>query len=94
VGSRGDSVDNALAESAGGLYKAELSRNRWPWRGLDDVEYATLDYIDWFNRRRLHGELGMLPLAEFEALYYDEQPLPRRLPNKPSLYKTRGGSQW
>jgi len=77
VGSRGDSYDNALAESFNGLYKTELIRHRGPWRGLDDVEYATLDYIDWFNRRRLHGELGMAPPAEFEALYYDEQqPLP------------------
>jgi putative transposase len=77
VGSRGDSYDNALAESFNGLYKAELIRHRGPWRGLDDVEYATLDYIDWFNRRRLHGELGMLPPAEFEAGYYTEQqPLP------------------
>jgi putative transposase len=77
VGSRGDSYDNALAESFNGLYKTELIRHRGPWRGLDDVEYATLDYVDWFNRRRLHGELGMLPPAEFEAQYYDrQQPLP------------------
>jgi putative transposase len=73
VGSRGDSYDNALAESGGGLYKAELIRHRGPWCGLDDVEYATLEYIDWFNQRRLHGELGMIPPAEFEALQYDEQ---------------------
>ena len=76
VGSRGDSYDNALAESFNGLYKAELIRHRGPWCGLDDVEYATLDYVDWFNQRRLHGELGMLPPAEFEALYYAEQQLP------------------
>jgi putative transposase len=68
VGSRGDSYDNALAESFNGLYKAELIRHRGPWRGLDDVEYATLEYVDRFNRRRLHGELGMRPPAEFEAL--------------------------
>jgi len=68
VGSRGDSYDNALAESFNGLYKAELLRHRGPWRGLDDVEYATLEYVDWFNHRRLHGELGMRPPAEFEAL--------------------------
>jgi putative transposase len=59
---------NALAESLGGLYKTELMRHRGPWRGLDDVEYATLEYVDWFNYRRLHGELGMRPPAEFEAL--------------------------
>jgi putative transposase len=69
VGSRGDSYDNALAESFHGLYKAELIRHRGPWRGLDDVEFATLEYIDWFNHRRLHGELGMVPPAEFEARY-------------------------
>jgi putative transposase len=74
VGSRGDSYDNALAESFNGLYKAELIRHRGPWSGLDDVEYATLEYIDWFNRRRLHGELGMIPPAEFEAIYYDQAP--------------------
>lgn len=72
VGSRGDSYDNALAESFNGLYKAELIRHRGPWCGLDDVEYATLEYVDWFNQRRLHGELGMRPPAEFEAIYYDQ----------------------
>jgi putative transposase len=69
VGSRGDSYDNALAESFNGLYKAELIRHRGPWAGLDDVEYATLTYVDWFNHRRLHSELGMIPPAEFEANY-------------------------
>src|SRR5437762_13627630 len=58
---------NALAESFNGLYKTELIRHQGPWRGLDDVEYATLEYVDWFNHRRLHGELGMRPPAEFEA---------------------------
>jgi putative transposase len=67
VGSRGDSYDNALAESFNGLYKTELIRHRGPWRGLDDVEHATLDYVDWFNHRRLHGELAMLPPSEFES---------------------------
>ena len=77
VGSRGDSYDNALVESFNGLYKTELIRHRGPWRGLDDVEYATLDYVDWFNNRRLHGELGMVPPAEFETRYYaEQQPLP------------------
>ena len=72
VGSRGDSYDNALAESFNGLYKTEVIRKRGPWRGLDDVEYATLEYVDWFNHRRLHGELGMIPPAEIEAIYYDQ----------------------
>jgi hypothetical protein len=53
VGSRGDSYDNALAETIIGLYKTELVRRRGPWRGLDEVEYATLEWVDWFNHRRL-----------------------------------------
>jgi len=73
VGSRGDSYDNALAESFNGLYKAELIRRR-PWRGLDDVEFETLDYINWFNHRRLHGEIGMIPPAELEATHYHQSP--------------------
>src|SRR5262245_43187113 len=71
VGSRGDRYDNALAESFNGLYKAELIHHRGPWRGLEDVAYATLEYVDWFNHRRLHTELGMAPPAEFEATYYE-----------------------
>jgi putative transposase len=70
VGSRGDSYDNALAESFNGLYKTELIRRRGPWRGLDDVEFATLEWVDWFNHRRLHGEIGMIPPAEHETTYY------------------------
>jgi putative transposase len=73
VGSRGDSYDNALAESFNGLYKTELIRKDGPWRGLDDVEYATLEWVDWFNQRRLHTELGMVPPAEFEASQYHEE---------------------
>jgi putative transposase len=70
VGSRGDSNDNALAESIIGLYKTELVRNRGPWRGLDDLELATLEWVDWFNHRRLFHELGRIPPAEFEENYY------------------------
>lgn len=73
-----DSYDNALAESFNELYKTELIRHRGPWRGLDDVEYATLEYVDWFNHRRVHGELGMIPPAEFEAAD-NPQPAPARL---------------
>jgi putative transposase len=73
VGSKGDSYDNALAESFNGLYKAELIRRQGPWVGLEDVEHATLEYIDWFNTRRLHGELGMIPPAEFEAIYNNQR---------------------
>jgi len=70
VGSRGDSYDNALAESFHGLFKAELIHKDGPWHGLDDVEFATLDYVHFFNHRRLHGEIGMVPPAELEAAYY------------------------
>ena len=70
VGSRGDSYDNALAESTIGLYKSELIYRRGPWRTIDDVELATLEWIDWFNHRRLHGATDYLPPAEFEELYY------------------------
>ncbi len=70
VGSRGDSYDNALAESFNGLYKTELIRPHQPWRSLDDLELPTLEYIDWFNHRRLHGEIGMIPPAELETAYY------------------------
>jgi transposase InsO family protein len=62
--------DNALAESTLGLYKTELVRQRGPWRGIDDLEIATLEYIDWLNNRRLHGACGDIPPAEFEALHY------------------------
>jgi putative transposase len=71
VGSRGDSYDNAVAESTIGLYKTELVRPQGPWRGLDDLELATLEYLDWYNHRRLHGACGDLPPAEYEALHYD-----------------------
>jgi len=71
VGSRGDSYDNALAESIiGRLYKTELVRNRGPWRGLGDLELATLERVYWFNHRRLFHELGRIPPAEFEENNY------------------------
>jgi putative transposase len=70
VGSRGDSFDNALAETIIGLYKSELIRWRGPWRGLDEVEYATLEWVDWFNHRRLLEPIGHVPPAEFEAAYH------------------------
>jgi putative transposase len=66
VGSKGDSYDNALAESVNGLYKAELIWQRGPWRTADDVELATLAWVDWWNHRRLHGACGDIPPAEFE----------------------------
>jgi putative transposase len=70
VGSVGDSYDNALAETIIGLYKTEVIRRRGPWRNIDDVEFATLEWIDWFNRRRLFGPLGYVPPLEFEETYY------------------------
>ena len=70
VGSRGDSYDNALAETTVGLYKAELIHPRGPWTGANDLSIATLEYVDWFNHRRLHGAIGMIPPAEYEATYY------------------------
>lgn len=69
IGSRGDSYDNALAEAFNSLFKAELIRNKGPWNGINDVEVAVAEYIDWFNRRRLHGELGHVPPTEYEALH-------------------------
>ena len=69
IGSVGDSYDNALAETVFGLYKTELIRRRGPWRNVDDVELATLAWVDWFNNQRLHGHLGDVPPAEFEAAY-------------------------
>jgi putative transposase len=75
VGSKGDSYDNAMAEAFNSLYKAELVRNRGPWRGLDDLEIATVEYIDWYNNRRLHGELGQVPPAEYEALHAMTHPV-------------------
>jgi putative transposase len=73
VGSKGDSYDNALAETIIGLYKTELVRNRGPWRGLDDLEYATLEWVDWFNHRRLFEAHGQIPPAEFEENYYRQK---------------------
>lgn len=73
VGSRGDSYDNALAETIIGLYKTELIRNRGPWKTLDEVEYATLEWVDWFNHRRILGPIGNIPPAELEAYYWGKE---------------------
>ena len=67
VGSKGDSYDNAMPESVIGLYKTELVRRKGPWRKLDDLEFATMEWIDWFNNRRLYGAIGYVPPVEFEA---------------------------
>ena len=72
VGSKGDSYDNALAESVIGLFKTELIRKKGPWRRLDDVEFGTLEWVDWWNNRRLLGPIGMISPAEAEAAYYSQ----------------------
>jgi putative transposase len=75
VGSRGDSYDNALAESVIGLFKTELVRNRGPWRNLEELEFATMEWVDWFNHRRLFEPIGDIPPAEFEHEYYRQTAL-------------------
>jgi putative transposase len=70
VGSKGDSYDNALAEAVNSLYKAELIGPRGPWRTADQVELATLEWVGWWNQRRLHGALDHVPPAEHKARYY------------------------
>jgi putative transposase len=72
VGSRGDSYDNALAESVIGLFKTEVIQRKGPWRHLEGVEFATLSWVDWFNTRRLLEPIGYLPPAEYEARYYEQ----------------------
>jgi transposase InsO family protein len=72
VGSRGDSYDNALAESIIGLFKTEVIRRNGPWRHLEAVEFATLEWVDWFNHRRVLEPIGYVPPAEYEARYYEQ----------------------
>jgi len=72
VGSVGNSYDNALAETIIGLYKTEVIHKRAPWRNMDEVEYATLEWVDWFSNRRLLEPIGDVPPAEFEQAYYDQ----------------------
>lgn len=73
VGSRGDSYDNALAETIIGLYKTEVIRHKGPWRGIEQVEYETLCWVDWFNKKRLLEPIGDIPPAEYESIYYQQQ---------------------
>lgn len=73
VGSKGDSYDNALAESLNGLFKTEVIRRGGPWRTVEDVELATLAWVDWYNRRRLHSACDNVPPVEFETRYYQQQ---------------------
>jgi transposase InsO family protein len=76
VGSVGDSYDNALAESVNSLYKAEVIHRLGPWKNVDAVELATLEWVDWFNNRRLFGPIGHVPPAEFEWAYHERQQSP------------------
>ena len=76
VGSVGDSYDNALAETIFGLYKTEVIRRSGPWRNLEEVEFATLEWVDWFNNRRLLGPIGNIPPVVFEAMYNQCQEAP------------------
>ena len=85
VGSTGDSYDNALAESVIGLFKTEVIRRRGPWKGIEDVEFATLTWVAWYNRSRLLEPLGYVPPAEFEEAYYRHRAGAgeKRLPQSP-----------
>lgn len=74
VGAVGSSYDNALAETINGLYKTELIKPRKPWRSVDDVEFATAEWVDWYNHRRLYEYCGDMPPADLETIYYDSQP--------------------
>jgi transposase InsO family protein len=73
VGSRGDAYDNAMAESIIGLFKTEVIQRTGPWRHLEGVEFATLEWVDWFNTRRLLAPIGYVPPAEYEARYYEQR---------------------
>ena len=72
TGSTGDAYDNAMAESINGLFKTEVIRHLGPCKGVDDVEFATLEWVDWFNNRRLLEPIGNIPPSEFELLYYQQ----------------------
>ncbi len=73
MGSIGESYDNALAESVIGLFKTEVIRHQGPWKSIDEVEFATLDWVYWYNEKRLYEPLGHIPPAEFEQMYYQNQ---------------------
>jgi transposase InsO family protein len=77
VGSIGDSYDNALAETVIGLFKTEVIHRRGPWRSIDAVEFATLEWVDWYNNRRLLESIGYIPPAEAEANFFQTLQPPR-----------------
>lgn len=72
VGSRGDAYDNAMAEALNSLYKLELI-HRYRWQSAEDVEYATAEWVSWYNNDRLHSELGYVPPAEYEVDYWQRE---------------------
>ena len=72
----GDSYDNALAETIFGLFKTEVIRRNGPWRNLEEVEFATLEWVDWFNNQRLFEPIGYIPPTEFETLYDERHRAP------------------
>ena len=78
VGSKGESYDNAMAEAFNSLFKAELVRNKGPWKGLNDLEIAVAEYIDWSNHRRLHGQIGLVPPVEYEHTHHRPTPPAQR----------------
>jgi len=90
VGSRGDSYDNAMAESIIGLFKTEVIQRKGPWRHLEAVEFATLRWVDWFNNRRLLEPIGYVPPAEFEARYYEQVAATTTMPHAGALGGTLG----
>ncbi len=94
VGSVGDSYDNALAETVIGLFKTEVIRRCGPWRNVDAVEFATLEWVDWFNNRRRLEPIGNIPPAEAEARYYEQlnDLAMAARPKQNSLRQTRRGS--
>lgn len=83
IGSVGDAYDNALAESIIGLFKTEVVRRNGPFKTVDDVEYALMEWVDWYNNARLHSRLGYLTPAEYETAYYAQQP-----PRRPAMVST------
>ena len=72
VGSKGDAYDNVLAETIIGLFKTEIIRRRGPWREIDSVEYAVLEWVEWFNNKRILEPIGNIATAEYEKAYYNE----------------------
>ncbi|WP_405692387.1 integrase core domain-containing protein [Streptomyces sp. NBC_00057] len=77
IGTVGNALDNALMESAIGLYKTELIKPQRPWKALGNVELATAEWVDWCNHGRLHGEIGHVPPVEYEAVHYQQQQNPQ-----------------